>query len=825
MNTGKIHIFLQTLPEDLRYALRIFRKNRSFTVVALLSLAIAIGANTAIFSVIHAVLLRPLPYDDPQQLTMIWTSYPLAKISRAPASGPQLDEMRKRSRLFKGIAGIWVSNLPLVGEGEPEVVKQAQVTADFFSVLGVHAAVGRTFLPEEEGASRNPVAVISDGLWRRRYGSDPGIMGKTIRTARGQFTVVGVLPHGFELLFPADAAVPTEIQVWSPFSSPLGQRRRDVGFLRMIGRLNPGVTVSQGQAELDSITRDLRSQFPEFASDQIAVQVIPLQADAMKEVRSPLLALFVGVSLVVLIACANITHLLLAFANERVREITMRAALGATRSRILRQLLTENLLLAMMGGLAGLGLAAMLLKTLPLLSPGAVPRLSEVTINIPTLLFAAGLCLVTGVIFGLAPALEASKVDMVSSLKSVGKNLMPSRRRLRRLLVLAEVTFAFILLNGAGLMLRTFVHLLRVDPGFEPNGVLTFTISLPGSRYSDDGKVTGFFRQLEKDLSVLPGVQAAGSTSHVPLDEFSNWYNYYYPEGASEDQQKTQMADLRCISASYFQTMKIPLLSGRYFNETDDVAHPRVVVVDDLLAQTAWPGQSALGKKLNVEAINEGEFKQVWVEVVGVVKHVDYQSLVRQGRPQVYHPYLQSPRGNLPMSFVVRTAGSPTSLTQPVKQTIAHIDKDLPITRMRSLDDLVATARSRTRFTTLLSGILGVIAMFLACVGIYGVTSYSVAQATNEIGIRMALGAHRVDILRLVVWQSMNFVVLGVLLGAICSAALAPTFSSLLFQVKPIDMLTFNSVVALLLVIGLLACVLPAMRASRVDPMTALRYE
>jgi predicted permease len=825
MSTAQNHTFAGSILEDLRYALRIFRKNRSFSVIALLTLAIAIGANTAIFSVVHAVLLKPLPYDNPQQLTMVWTSYATAKIFRAPASGPQLDEMRKRSRLFKGIAGIWVSNLTLANEGEPEVVKQAQVTADFFSVLGVHTAMGRTFLPEEEGANKNPVAIISDGLWRRRYGADPDIVGKTIRSTRGQFTVIGVLPHGFELLFPADAAIPREIHLWSPFSSPLGQRRRDIGFLRMIGRLQSGVSVQQAQAEMDSITRDLRTQYAEFGSDQIAVQVIPLQADAMKEVRLPLLALFAGVSLVLLLACANITNLMLAFANERTREITMRAALGATRVRILRQLLTESLLLASLGGVLGLGLAVLLLKTLPLLAPTSILRLSSVAINIPTLLFAAGLCLGAGVIFGLAPALGASNVDLVTSLKKVGKNLMSGRGRLRRVLILAEVTFAFILLIGAGLMLRTLAHLLLVDPGFESSGVLTFTISLPGNRYGDDSKVTGFFRQLEKDLSVLPGVQGAGSTSHVPLDEFSNWYNYYYPEGASEDQQKTQMADFRCISPSYFSTIKTPLLAGRYFNETDDMAHPRVVIVDDLLAQKTWPGQSALGKKLNVEAINEGEFKPVWAEVVGVVKHVDYQSLLQQGRPQVYHTYMQSPRGNLPMSFVVRSSGSPGSLTLPVKQAIAHIDKDLAITRMRSLDDLVDTARSRTRFTSFLSGMLGVIAMFLACVGIYGVTSYSVTQATNEIGIRMAMGAHRRDILRLVIRQSMSFVLMGVLLGAICSAALAPGLSSLLFQVKPIDLLTFNSVIVLLLVIGLLACVLPAMRASRVDPNISLRYE
>lgn len=820
----RIRSLLVSLLQDIRYSFRLLVKKPSFAITALLSLAVAVGFNTAIFSVVNVVLFEPLPYEHSQNLGIIWTTFPSANVYRAPAAGPELDELQKRSRLLEGIAGVWTSNLAFVGEGEPEQVKLAQVTANFFSVLGAHPGLGRDFLPEEEGRNSG-VVILSDGLWRRRYGADPSIVGKAIRTGRGPLTVIGVMPRDFELLFPPDAAIPPDVQAWMPFNSPLGTRSRDLGFLRIIARLRSGVTFQRAQSELDGIAHDLRAQFPEFGSQQMGIQLIQLHADLVKDVRAPLVALFIGVVLVLLIACANVANLLMTLATERSREMTMRAALGATRVRMVRQLLTESVLLALLGGSAGLGLAALLIKILPLLWPDAVPRLAAIGFNIPTLLFTVGICFLTGIIFGLVPAFGASKVNLVNSLKDAGKNFVSGRGSVRRLLVLIEVTFAFVLLTGAGLMLRTFVQLIRVDPGFRPDRVLAFTVSLPGNRYRGDVKVTTFFDQLEKQLAQIPGVQSAAATSHVPLDEFSNWWSYYYPEGAAADQQQTQMADHRCVSPGLFRTLQVPLLAGRYFNESDDMSHPRVLIVDDLLAQKTWPGQSALGKKLNVETVNNGDFKPAWTEVVGVVKHINYQSLVQEGRPQVYLPVLQSPRGSLPMSFVVRSTGPVETLIGPVKQAVARLDKDLPVAKIRSLDEMVATAQARVRFTTLLSGMLALIATFLACVGIFGVTSYSVTQATSEIGIRMALGAHRRDILRLVLRQSMLFILLGIVLGTICSAALAPGISGLLFRVKPLDIATFSTVIIVLIAVGLLACLLPAARASRIDPMAALRYE
>jgi predicted permease len=816
--------FLVSFLQDLRYALRLLRKKRSFTIFAVLSLSVGIGVNTAIFSVLHAVLLEPLPYEDPQRLAIVWSVFPGEGLSRSPASGPELDEIRKRSRLFQEFGGIWVGSGALIGDGEPEQIKLGQVTANFFSVLRAKAAMGRTFFADEEGG-RAPVVILSDGLWRRRYAADPRIIGKTIRTPEATLTVVGVMPRHFELIFPADASVPADIQAWIPFPFPIEKNPRDLGFIRVIGRLRPNVQLPQAQAELEGIARDLRTQFHEFSDQQLSLRAVPMHADAVKELRAPLLALFAGVLLVLLIACANVANLLLALSSDRTREMTMRSALGATRSRIIRQLLTESIVLAVLGGAAGIGLAALLLALLPMLWPAVVPRLNAANLNGATLSFTVGLSVLTGIIFGVAPALGASKVRLLESLKEAGKNFAAGRQKLRRMLVLAEVSIAFVLLTGAGLMLRTLTHLLRVDPGFHSQNVITFAVSLPERRYPDDVKRIEFLRRLEKDLSALPGVQAVGSISHLPFDDFPNWYSYYFPEGAPKETQNTVMADHRSVSPSLFRTLDIPLISGRFLTENDDAKHPRVVIVDDLLAKRTWPGQNPIGKKLNVEVIENGEFKPQWAEVVGVVQHVRYHSLMRQVRPQVYLPYMQSPRPQLQMSFALRVASAAESMDNSIRHVVANIDKDLPVSKLRTLDVLVAIGGTRTRFTTFLSGFLALIAILLASIGIYGVTSYSVAQATNEIGVRMALGAQRRDILRMVLSQSMLFVIAGVIVGALCSALLAPWLSALLFQVRPLDALTFTLVMMLLLGIGLLACLLPATRASRMDPMAALRYE
>ena len=461
---------------------------------------------------------------------------------------------------------------------------------------------------------------------------------------------------------------------------------------------------------------------------------------------------------------------------------------------------------------------------MPAVWPDAAPRLSAVGLDLRTLAFTSALCILTGLLFGMAPALGSSRANLLDALKG-GKTAGPGRSKFRRLLVLGEVSLAFMLLIGAGLMIRTFAQLLHVDPGFNSSNVLTFAVSLPEARYTDDARRTEFLRLVEKDLSALPGVKSVGMVSHIPFDDFPNWYSYYWPEGAGKEQQNTLMADHRSVSAGFFSAFGVPMIAGRPFNDMDDVKHPLVAIVDDLLAQQTWPGKSAIGQKLNVEVIREGEFVRDWAEVVGVASHVKYQSLMQSGRPQVYLHHTQSPRPQMQMAFALRADGPVESLVEPIKRAVSSLDKDLPISKVRPLESYVAQARTRTRFVTLLSGLLAAIALLLACIGIYGVTSYSVAQTTNEIGVRMALGAQRRDIVRMVLRRSMVVVGLGILAGGAGSFLLTPLLGSLLFQVQAKDWLTFIVVAALLCLVGFAACFVPAARASRVDPMVALRYE
>jgi predicted permease len=816
--------FFHSLLQDIRYGARLMMKRPAFTLFALLTLAIGIGTNTAIFSVVNSVLLEPLPYSDSNRLAIVWSVFKSAGLSRAPTSGPALAELRSRSRLFQDFGGIWVGSGALVGEGEPEQIKLGQVTSNFFSVLGVKPALGRLFLPEEEGGRSETVVLLSDGLWRRRFAADPRIVGQRVRMAAGTVTVAGVMPRDFELIFPADSSVPGNIQAWIPFPFPIEKGPRDLNFVRVIGRLQPGVTLPQAQAELDNIGQQLCAQFREYSEQDLNLQALPLHGDVVKEVRPALLALFAGVALVLLIACANVANLLLARASERTREMTMRRALGASLARMMRQMITESVMLAFLGGAAGLGVAWLLLKSIPALWPDAAPRLHTIGLDPRTLAFTSALCILTGLLFGMAPALGISRLHLVDALRG-GKTAAPGRSRFRRLLVLGEVGLAFMLLIGAGLMIRTFVRLLQVDPGFNAANTLTFAVTLPGGRYHDDAKRNEFLRLLEHDLATIPGVESVGAVSHIPFDDFPNWYSYFWPVGADKEQQSTWMADHRSVSPGFFTGFGVPLVAGRPFSETDDIQHPRVAIVDERLAQQAWPGKSAIGQKVNVEVIVQGEFLRDWAEVVGVARHVKYQSLMQPGRPQVYLPSAQSPRPQMQMAFALRTGGPTENLTEPIKRAVTRLDKDLPVSKLRSLEAYVDVARTRTRFVTLLSGLLGAIALLLACIGIYGVTSYSVAQTTNEIGVRMALGAQQRDIVSMVLRRSMTVVAVGIILGGAASFLLTPLLGSLLFQVQAKDWLTFAVVAALLCLVGFLACLIPAGRASRVDPMVALRCE
>ena len=809
---------LESIWKDLLYAVRILAKKPVFTAVAVLSLAVGIGANTAIFSVVNAVLLQPLPYPHADRLAVVWSE--LGHEGRAPASGPELVSLQQRSRLFGEFAGIWVQNGELTGNGEPQQVKLGLVTYNFPSLLSSRPQLGRFFLPEEQGSGRDPVVILSDGLWRRRYGSDPHLIGRAILLSGRSCTVVGVMPAEFRIIFPDDTRM-SNVEAFVPFANELAKGQRDQAYIRVIGRLRKGVTFAQAQAEADNLATQLRSEFTEYSEQSLGLQVVPLQGDVVRNVRPVLLALFGGVSLVLLIACANVANLLLSRANERNKEITVRTALGAPASRIIRQLLTESVLLSCLGGMAALVTGWAALKWFLAMRPEGILRTNSIDVNLTVLGFTTVISVSAGILFGLAPAWQAAKVDLVETLKEGGRATTSDRSGLRNVLVVCEVALGFVLLISACLMIRTFQRLLRVDPGFNPNHILTFQVSLPSVRYPKPELAVGFVRELQKRLSALPGVQSAGAVSHLPFDDnLGNWYSYYWPEGAPKQEQNTRMADHRSVLAGFFPSLGVTFVAGRNFDISDEVANRKVVIIDDTLAEQVWPNGGAIGKGLNIE---NGQFVRDVAEVVGVVKHVQYHSLANQVRPQLYLPYPLAVRAN--MSFTVRTTGAPLTYVDLIRREVWKMDKDLPVSNIRAMEEYILKARSQTRFVTMLSSALAAIALLLACIGIYGVTASLVLQRTNEIGIRMAMGAQRLAILSVVLRQSMVPTIWGMGIGFVLSLLLTPLLSNLLFGIRPMDPATFAITSVFLCAVGLLASCVPAYRATRTSPMVALRYE
>jgi len=815
--------WLETLLADVRYALRTMRKNPGFTAVAILTLALGIGANTAIFSVLDAVVLKPLPYPQSDRLALIWTELKSAGQTRAPFSAPDMFDIERRSRLIQSAGGIWVGSAALTGTGEPEQIRIGLVMDDFLPVLGVPPARGRLFVAQDALPGASPAVILSDGLWRRRFGADPGIIGRSAKIDGQDCTVIGVMPESFRLIFPPDAGLPPDVQAWAPYPHDASIFPRDLNFLRVIARLRPGVTFPQAAQELQSIAAQLRAENVANSKQGEDFEILALQEDAVREIRPALLALFAGVGLVLLIACANVANLLLARAGMRRREIALRTALGATQWRIVRQLLTETLLLALLGGTAGLLLGWWGMHWAVSLRPNSLGAMDSVRFNLTVLGYAFVVSLAAGILFGLAPAAESSRTDLVDTLKSGGKGLVSARARFRTLLVAGEVALGFVLLIGSGLMIRTFISLLAVDPGFRPRQALTFQIAPPGSRYPKDADRVRLFEQLRKNIAALPEVQSAGAVSHLPFDDAHNWYSYYWTEGAPLQDQNILLADHRAVTPGYFQALGAPFVAGRDFDDSDDATRRRVIIVDELLARRTWPNQSALGKKLYVEVFSNGNFSPAPADVIGVVKHVRSLQLTEEGRPQVYEPYAQSPREQL--AFVVRARGETAGLTDSIRAEVEKLDRDLPLAKVRPMDDYIRQARAATRFTMLLAGALAALALALASIGIYGVTSYTVAQRRNEIGIRMALGAQRRDILNLVFGKGMFPVFAGIALGLVLSFAVTPMLSSLLFAVRPTDFTTFVGVTLFLCFVGLLACYFPARRAMKLDPITALRYE
>jgi len=812
---------LESLLQDLRYAFRTLGRSKGFTAVTVITLALGFGVNTAIFSLVYAVLLRPLPYVQPEQLALIWSNFQ-ASGPRAPSSGPIVREIQQRNRLLQEVAGIWVGTGTFTGDANPEQVKVASVTTNFLSMLGVRPAVGRVFLPEEKAGGR-PAIVISYGLWQRRFGGDPNIAGKGIPFQGANFTILGVMPQDFQLHFPQDSNVPPIVDAYVPFGD-LARFPRTLYYIRMLARMKPGITAAQAQDDLNSVAAQIRANYTEFAAENLKFDVAPLQRDTTREIRPALYALFAGAGLVLLICCVNAANLLLARATGRRKEIAVRASLGASNGRIVRQLLVEGFVLCTIAGAVGVGLGWLALKALLQLQPDYLARLGNVGLNAPVLAFMAVAAILSVLLIGLAPSFESFKFDLIESLRDGGRTSQTTARRgLRAVLIVSEVTLGFILVVGAGLMIRTFEKIQQVRPGFEPQRLLTFEVDLPFQRYRNDVARAQFVKDWEQQLAAIPGVESVGAISHLPLDDYPNWYSPYRPEGVSENQSASLLADHRAVTVGYLRAMETRLLEGRYFDDQDRASGRRVVIVDESLARATWPGQSALGKKLETEHFSNGGFKPGWAEVVGVVEHIRHHSISKQVRGEIYIPFEQSSRPHL--SYVLRTRVDPLSLADPVRDLLRRRDRDLALSKLRPMTTYMDRAKSPARFTAVLAAIFGALALVLAAIGIYGVVHYSVSRRTHEMGVRMALGASGSDVLRLVLREGLVLTAIGMAIGLAGALAVSRSLQGLIYGISSVDPLTYAAALLVIPAAAILGCWRPARLAARSNPLDTIRTE
>jgi len=800
------------IDHDLRYGLRMLLKHKGFTAVAIIALALGIGANTAIFSLVNGVLLRPLAFPESDRIVYFEGQNPSQGITDSNVSYLDFTDWSAQTDLFASTAAYYNASANLGANGaEPERVPRAGVTTSFFNVLGVEPMLGRTFLPEEDKPNAQTVAIISHGLWKRRFGGDPGVIGKQISISARPMTVVGVMPPGFEY--------PEQTQVWATSGVVLAEEPRENRSWSVIARLNRGVDLKQAQSRISAINAQLAQQFPDMNKGWDASLSL-LHERIVRQVKPSLLALLGAVGLVLLIACANVANLLLARSAARQKEIAIRAAMGASRARVVRQMLTESLLLAIIGGLAGMLLSIWLTDVLISMLPEGAPRIDQVGIDYRVLAFALGVSALTGLIFGLAPALQASKLDVSGSLKEGGRTGEAHRRNCARsLLLISEVALSLMLLVGAGLLIRSFIRLQEVRPGFNPHNVLVACIAIPAVKYSEEQRPE-FFRQLVERLSALPGVQAAGGGVNLPL--YASNYGIgrgYIPEGRPLTIDESSDANYSTVTGDYFRALQIPLLAGRVFELRDKADGPRVAIVNESLAKRHFGSPAAaIGKRLNIW--RDEKFPR---EIIGVVSNTKAGALEAESGMQIYVPHTQEPSWNF-MGLVIRTAGDPAAFANTLRREVQAIDKDQPVYNVRTFDDVFLNSLGTRRVSMQLFSVFAIAALLLAALGIYGVMAYSVTQRTQEIGIRMALGAQKGDVLRLVVSQGMVLTLIGVAFGVAGAFALTRLISNLLFGVSATDLATFIAVPLFLILVSLAASYLPARRASKLDPVKALSH-
>ncbi len=812
--------YLEDLGKDLRYAGRALGKSPGFAVAIVLTLALSIGANSAIFSVIDGVLLKPLPY--PQASRIVRLFFSSNDFPKFPVNPFDFRDFRARSHSFHALAAINRSDVQLSGSGEPVRLTAFRVTAGYFQVLGLAPARGREFAPTDELPGNGRLVILSDRAWRDKFSADPGILGRKIMLDSQPFTVVGVMPPGTEHPGNDYHAVPygDSVDAWWPFTFDGDPNQRGPHYMEVIGRLKPGVTPAQAQAEMNTLVQEVGHEHGGYESWHMLV--IPLYREIVGADERMLLVLLGAVGLVLLIACANAANLLLARATARQREIAVRMALGAPRSRLLRQTLTESLLLALIGGGFGAVLAAGGVRALLALLPAGFPRADSIRVNVPVFVFTLLVALAAGILFGLAPALQSSRVDVQQALREGARGATGSKhhQRLRDALVVAEVGLACVLLVGAGLMLRSFVNLLRMDPGFRPEHVITASLSLPDTDYKNGAAVAHFCDQLVANLAAAPGVKAAGAGSDLPWTGYDENDGGFTIEGEKPAPGEDFHARYHVATPDYFRALGIPLLRGRFFTEGDRADAPRALIVNETMARLYWQKRDALGGRVT---FTDNPKEKDWMTVVGVVGDVKDRPDAAGAEPAFWWPMLQVPFGQ--MSVAVRSDSDTAQLANELRREVHRLDPTLAVADMRQMDQIADAGVATARFSFLLVGLFAALAITLAAVGTYGVLSYSVGQRTHEFGMRMALGAGRSDVLRLVLSQGVRLALAGVTLGATGALVLARVLRSLIFEVSPADPLTFAAVGTLVLMVAALACYIPARRATQADPMVALRSE